>query len=81
MPPIYPALKGSKIVTGPLPPHINRVLFGKMGTAMQAFKDQLSDEELAAVITYERNSWGNNKGDAIQPDDIKAAKAKGPLPE
>ncbi len=81
MPPTYPALKGSKIATGQLPQHINRVLFGKMGTAMQSFKDQLSDEELAAVITYERNAWGNNTGDVVQPDDIKAAKAKGPLPE
>ena len=80
MPPMYPALKGSKIATGPLPGHLSRVLFGKPGTAMQAFKDQFSDEELAAVITYERNSWGN-KGSVVQPADIQAAKAKGPLPE
>lgn len=81
MPPVYPSLKGSKIAIGPLPIHLNRVIFGKAGTAMQAFKDQFSDEELAAVITYERNSWGNNTGDTVQPDDIKTEKAKGPLPE
>ena len=80
MPPTYPALKNGPITTGPLPQHMNRVLFGKMGTAMQAFKDQLSDEELAAVITYERNSWGN-KGGMVQPADIATAKQKGPLPE
>lgn len=80
MPPVYPALKGSPIATGPLPAHLNRVLFGKPGTAMQAFKDQFSDEELAAVITFERNSWGNS-GDVVQPADVQAAKAKGPLPE
>jgi len=80
MPPVYPALKGSPIATGPLPKHMSRVLFGKPGTAMQAFKDQFSDEELAAVITFERNSWGNS-GAVVQPTDIQAAKAKGPLPE
>ncbi|EGH00155.1 Cytochrome c oxidase polypeptide II [gamma proteobacterium IMCC2047] len=37
---------------------------------MAAFGSQLSPVELAAVITYERNAWGNNKGDMIQPVDI-----------
>ncbi len=74
MPPVYPALKGSKIATGPLPAHLNRVLNGKPGTAMQAFRDQFSDDDLAAVITYERNSFGNNTGDAVQPSQIEAAK-------
>lgn len=73
-PPTFPALKGSAIATGPLPQHFNRVLNGKPGTAMQAFKEQLSNEDLAAVITYERNAWGNNKGDVIQPEEIEAAK-------
>jgi cytochrome c oxidase subunit II len=80
MPPMYPALKGSKIVTGPLPAHLNRVLFGKAGTAMQSFKDQFSDEELSAVITYERNSWGNS-GEVVQPSDVATQKAKGPMAE
>ena len=48
---------------------------GKPGTSMQAFAAQLSDVDLAAVITYERNAWGNNKGDSVSPQDI--AKAKG----
>jgi len=46
MPPTFPALNGSPIVNGPLDAHINRVMNGKPGTAMQAFKDQLSDETL-----------------------------------
>ena len=58
MPPTFPALKGSKVATGPVAEHLDRVLNGKTGTAMQAFKDQLSDEELAAVITYERKRLG-----------------------
>jgi cytochrome c oxidase subunit 2 len=81
MPPAFPALAGSKIVTGPLlspegklikDSHIDRVMNGKDGTAMQAFKNTLSDTELAAVITFERNSFGNTKGDLIQPASIKA---------
>ena len=80
MPPTFPALKGSKIATGPVAEHIDRVLNGKQGTAMQAFKDQFSDEEIAAVVSYERNSWGN-KGAVVEPGDVAAEKAKGPLPE
>jgi cytochrome c oxidase subunit 2 len=51
---------------------VDRVLNGKEGTAMQAFKNTLTDTELAAVITFERNSFGNSKGDLIQPAQIKA---------
>jgi cytochrome c oxidase subunit 2 len=35
----------------------------------------LNDLELAAIITYERNAWGNGTGDVIQPGDIKAARS------
>ena len=41
---------------------------------MQAFKDQLNDQEIADVITYERNAWGNNDGKLVKPEDIKAAR-------
>lgn len=74
MPPTFPALKGSKIATGPVAGHIHQVLFGKPGTAMQAFKDQLNDQDIADVVTYERNSWGNNTGTLVKPEDIKAAR-------
>ncbi len=72
LPPTFPALKGSKIATGPVADHINIVFNGKSGTAMQAFKSQLSDVDIASVITFERNSWGNNTGTVIQPIQIKA---------
>jgi cytochrome c oxidase subunit II len=72
LPPTFPALDGSKIVNGPKAAHIKRVLNGKPGTAMAAFGKQLSDVEIAAVVTYERNSWGNKTGDAIQPAEVKA---------
>lgn len=78
MPPTFPALKGSKIATGPLKDHLQIVLFGKPATAMQAFKDQLTDRDLAAVITYERNAWGNNTGTLVRPEDVQAARTQGP---
>jgi cytochrome c oxidase subunit 2 len=73
IPGAFPALAGSKIATGPAKGHIDIVLHGKTGTAMQAFGPQLNDTDLAAVITYERNSWGNSAG-VVQPSDIKAAR-------
>jgi len=74
MPPAFPALDGSKIATGDKAAHIERVLDGKPGTAMAAFGKQLSDTDIAAVITYERNAWGNKTGDLVQPAEVKAAR-------
>ncbi len=69
-PPAFPALAGSKITTGPKDGHIGIVLNGKPGTAMASFK-QLSDVEIAAVVTYERNAWSNKTGDMVSPADVK----------
>ena len=82
MPPAFPALKGGPIAIGPVSGHIDIVMHGKASTPMVAFKDQLSDTELASVITFERNSWGNNDtgkygkqaGGLVQPADITAAR-------
>lgn len=73
LPPAFPALVGSKVVLGPQDGQIDILLHGKSGTAMAAFK-HLSDTELAAVITYTRNSWGNATGEVVQPSDIKVAR-------
>jgi len=70
----YPALAGGEIPGGPLAVHIDRVMNGKVDTEMQAWAPQLSDRELAAVITYERNAWGNATADIIQPITIYAAR-------
>jgi cytochrome c oxidase subunit 2 len=70
----FPALDGGKITIGPAAGHIDIVLNGKAGTAMAAFGKQLSDTEIAAVVTYERNSWGNKTGTVVQPSDVKAAR-------
>jgi cytochrome c oxidase subunit 2 len=74
LPPMFPALKGSAIATGDVSKHIDIVVNGKPGTAMQAFGPQLNDADLAALVTYERNAWGNDTGDLVQPADIKAAR-------
>ncbi len=71
---VFPALKGSAIALGDIAKHIDIVVHGKPGTAMQAFGPQLNDADLAALVTYERNAWGNNVGDMAQPADIKAAR-------
>ena len=65
-------------MTGPVADHINRVLNGKTGTAMVAFKEQFTDQELADVITYERNAWGNHTGTLVKPEDIKVARQQAP---
>ncbi len=67
----FPGLDGSKITNGPKAEHIKMVVNGKEGTAMAAFK-HLSDVDIAAVVTYERNAWGNTTGDVVQPSEIKA---------
>lgn len=73
MPPAFPALSGSKVVQGPMDTQIGVLLNGRPGTAMQSFA-RLSDADLAAVITYTKNSWDNNTGKVAQPSDIKAAR-------
>ena len=66
----FPAMVGSEIVTNDLPKHLDIVVNGVAGTAMQAFGSQLNAAELAAVITYERNAFGNDTGDLVQPIEV-----------
>ena len=72
LPGIFPALKGSSMALNDMAGHIDIVLNGKAGTAMQAYAKQLSLKEIAAVITYERNAWGNNTGELVQAADVHA---------
>jgi cytochrome c oxidase subunit 2 len=75
VPPAFPALAGSKLVAGPKTDNIALVLNGKQGTAMQAFGKQLSDTDIAAVITYIRNAWTNKAAEGlVQPAEVKAAR-------
>jgi cytochrome c oxidase subunit 2 len=74
LPPAFPPLAGSKITTGPIAAHLDTVLNGRPGTAMVSWAN-LTDLQIAAIVTYERNAWGNATGDVVQPRDIKAARA------
>ncbi len=70
----FPALEGSKLVLGKQEDQIALLLQGKAGTAMASFK-QLSDVELAAVMTYTRNAFGNKAEDnIIQPKEVLGAR-------
>jgi cytochrome c oxidase subunit 2 len=70
----FPAITGSKIATGEVSEHIDIVVNGRSGTAMQAFANQLSDKEIAAVLTYQRNGLGNSLGDLVQAADVNQFK-------
>lgn len=67
---VGPAMVGTAITTGPINGHMDTIVNGVQGTAMQAFGGQLNNIDMAAVITYERNAWGNNMGDMLQPVDV-----------
>jgi len=70
---MFPALKGSPVVAGDIDAHLEVVLRGVPGTAMVSFA-HLSDAELAAIVTYKRNAWGNDTGELIRPADVRAAR-------
>jgi cytochrome c oxidase subunit II len=72
MAPIFPAIAGSKMVAGPVEENIALILNGR--GAMPPFGRQLSDEEVAAVVTYIRNAFGNETGDTVQPADVQAVR-------
>ncbi len=70
VPPAFPSLVGTEVVTGPRDAHIELIVNGVPGTAMQAFGRQLDAAQIAAVTHYERHAWGNNAGDVTQPRDV-----------
>lgn len=72
IPGVFPALKGSKIALEDMNAHIDIVVNGKPGTAMQGYGKQLGLKDLAAIITYERNAWGNDTGDVVQASQVYA---------
>jgi cytochrome c oxidase subunit 2 len=63
-------IAGSPIASGDVADHIDIVMYGKPGTAMVGW-GQLTDVEIASVITFQRNSFGNSAGDLVQPSAIK----------
>lgn len=68
---VFPSLVGTELMLNDIDGHINVILNGVQGTAMQAFSTQLNDVDIAAVVTYERNAWGNDTGHVVQPAKVK----------
>jgi len=75
IPGAFPAITGSSVATGSIDGHIDIVVNGRAGTAMQAFANQLTEKEIAAVVTYQRNGLGNSVGDMVQASDVNQFKA------
>jgi cytochrome c oxidase subunit 2 len=71
LPPAFPALSGSELVSGPTSEVLEVVIEGREGTAMQGWKELLDDSDIAAVVTYIRNAFGNSSGDMIQPVEVR----------
>ncbi|MBB3140721.1 cytochrome c oxidase subunit II [Halomonas organivorans] len=69
-PPTFPALAGNQALMDDRERHIETVINGVSGAPMPAFRNTLDPVEIAAVITYERNAWGNETGDSVQPSAI-----------
>lgn len=77
IPPLFPALTNSSVVVGkPVSRHIDLVMHGVPGSAMPAFAGQLSNAEIAAIITYERNAWDHDTGDLITPEQVQIRRSK-----
>ena len=73
LPPVFPSLEGSQIVMQDKARNIEILMEGVQGAAMQAFSKQLSEVDIASVITYTRDSWSNGKngdGEIVVPKDI-----------
>lgn len=71
VPPTFPAIAGSAIATGAMNDHLSIIIDGSAtNPAMRAFGDELSEVDIAAVVTYQRNAFNNNMGDSVQPIDI-----------
>ncbi|MGQ9424840.1 cytochrome c oxidase subunit II [Gilvimarinus sp. F26214L] len=70
VPGAFPAIAGSSVATGAVEDHLDVVVNGVPGTAMQAFGAQLSPVDIAAVVTFQRNAFGNDMGDQVQPVDV-----------
>ena len=72
IPGMFPAIAGSDIATGSIDKHVDTVMNGIDSTMMSAFSGVLSDADIAAVITYQRNAFGNGTGDVVQPVHVKS---------
>ncbi|MGP9767865.1 cytochrome c oxidase subunit II [Halomonas sp. AOP13-D3-9] len=69
-PPAFPALANNEQLISDVDWHLNKVINGVSGAAMPAFRNTLNPVEIAAVVTYTRNAWGNDTGEVVQPSAV-----------
>ncbi len=75
--PGVPALKGSQLILKEnVTKHIDIILTGVPGSIMRSFAGRLNNLELAAITTYERNAFGNQTGEAVQPSMVEPERVK-----
>ena len=72
---VFPHLLRGSVATKDIKEHLNIIVNGVAGSAMAAFGAQLSEADIAAVLSYERNAWGNDMGDMLQPIDVARFRA------
>ena len=70
-----PALKNSAVATGPAKGLMETVLFGR--ATMPAFRKSINDADVALILSYVRNAWGNQQGDLIVVADVAATRSAG----
>lgn len=70
-----PALRNSVVVKGAAGELAGTVLFGR--GSMPAFRTALQDDELAPILSYVRNAWGNQQGGLISQAEVAAVRAAG----
>ncbi|CEP35970.1 MULTISPECIES: cytochrome c oxidase subunit II [unclassified Halomonas] len=69
-PPAFPALANNEQLLSDVDWHLDKVVNGVSGAAMPAFRSTLNPVEIAAVVTYTRNAWGNDTGEVVQPSAV-----------
>ena len=71
---VFPALARNDVVTGPLSEHLNALLRNRHDTAGLGLVKHLNDADIAAVVSFERQAWGNRAQDIVQPADVAAVR-------
>ena len=74
--PVKPLDKSPTVLDPDKNAQITTVLHGRLNGAMPAWQGKLSETDIAAAITYTKNSWSNHTGQLVEPSDVVAAEAK-----
>jgi len=72
-----PALIENSFARGPVNDVTLKILLGKRGSSMPAFARSLDDEQVAAILSYVRNAWGEQSGELVSGEEVAAVRAQG----